>query len=96
MLDQVTLIAEELEVVQCRASRLAHQLNVLMKMREGDQVRVRWELGNRMVTQVGVVRVLSGSSFFLELNTGSLLMIERVESLEILQTTSVDEGDSLE
>ena len=48
--------------------------------------------GGRTVDHVGVVRVMTDVSFFLELMTGSLLLVEDTLFLEILQSSlDVDE-----
>ena len=57
-------------------------------MQEGDCVRARFEFGGRVQEHVGVVRVMSESSFFLELSTGSLMLVEGAEYIEILPSTN--------
>ena len=86
MFVEVVRLAAELEIVQGKASKLVHQMNVLIRMMEGDYVRVVWDYGGRRTTQVGFVRVMSEVSFFLEVSTGALLLVENVESLEILRS----------
>lgn len=87
---QAGLIAEELRVLQEKVSLLTQQLCLLLRVREGDRVRVQWVFGGRSVTKVGVVRVLTEFTFFLELATGALLLVEDVKHLEIMQSMSED------
>ena len=82
-------MAFELQTIQEKAAFIAQQIRVLLAMREGDRVRVRFERSGQVMEQVGKVRVLTDVSFFLELGTGSLLLIEDTLSLEILSA----EGD---
>lgn len=89
MFSQATRVAEKLRRAQEQVAQLTQHMLVLMSLREGDQVRAEFEFGGRVLTRVGVVRVLTNSSFFLELETGALLMVDEALQLEIL--SSVDD-----
>ena len=92
MLGHALRVAQELEVIQSRVSQLTRHLYVLISLKEGDRVRAVFERGGRTVDHVGVVRVMTDVSFFLELMTGSLLLVEDTLFLEILQSSlDVDE-----
>ena len=86
MFDQALRISRQLRDMQRSVAQLTQQLFVLMSMREGAKIHAKFEFGGRVVDHVGVVRVLTDASFFLELNTGSLLMVEELISVEILST----------
>ena len=88
---QAAIVAEELRVLQDQSSRLARHLCLLMRVREGDQVRVEWTFGGQVTVQVGVVRVMSDFTFFLELSSGALLLVEDVQHLEILRSGAVND-----
>ena len=92
MLGQAVCIAEELRIVQDRATQSTQQLYLLMRVKEGDQVRVRWESGGRTVEHVGFVRVLSDFTFFLELSTGALLFVGDLKYLEIMHADPEKSG----
>ena len=87
---QAGLIAEELKLLQDTVALKTQQLCSLMQLREGDQVRVCWNFGGRLVTKVGVVRVMSDFTFFLELSSGALLLVEDVKHLEIIYTPDTE------
>ena len=90
MILEVQRVAQELKNLQSRASHLAHHLYVLSCMQEGDRVRARFEFGGRIQEHVGVVRVMSESSFFLEIASGSLMLVEGAEYIEILASASLE------
>ena len=90
MIAEVRRVARELEIAQGRAARLTQHLCVLTTMREGDRVRARFEFGGHKLEKTGVVRVMSDTSFFLELSSGALLMVEGAEFIEILSSSSTE------
>ena len=85
---QTSRVAEELMSLQERAAQLTQTLCVLAVMKEGDRIRAKFVMGGRTVDQVGVVRVRSDVAFFLELSSGALLLVEDVESLELISASS--------
>ena len=85
---QVTRLMEELRHAQGRVNQLMQQLSAVVMMKEGDLIRAKINLGGSLVDHVGVVRLISESSFFLELRSGSLLLVEDVSSLEIMHAAS--------
>ena len=88
MLDQAMRIAQKLEEAQGQVSQFTRQLIIMMSVKEGDRIRVQFEFGGQVLDQVGVVRVVTTSSFFLELEGGALLMVEDVISMEILASSN--------
>ena len=88
MWTEANRIAQRLKDAQGEVARLTQHLCVLITMKEGDHIRAKFNFGGRLIEQVGVVRVMSDASFFLELSTGALLLVEEAVYLEIL--TSCD------
>ena len=60
------------------------QLSAVVQMKEGDLIRAKFLRGGSMVDHVGVVRLISEKSFFLELRSGSLVLVEDASFLEII------------